>query len=1650
MSVVSKSLIAAITLCTLVVCTAIMAQETPQGPEASPGSNAKPTLGELMARFAEIESSYLPFHIDYSESLTQKLGPFLAGVTDDEPSYEYRAERGHRDLKIWMRETTIINAGVSRTERSVTNEAGLHLKETSPAPHFFDDDGVSESAEPQVRPLEGVFPLMFHTDAPILLSQHYAAEPKEFAFIWHDKLARVWCRHRSDNGLHVQVELWLDPDFAWHPVFMRRYLIQGEPLSVGERYADEWKVTEFRKLNELVRVSAGEFSGPIRRTTKTDESREAFVRSRFRILKSTYQTRVPDLVFSPETPIGGSPIAELEPVGGEQVEVKSSEIAELSLPALTPEEIHELTAVTNQQSATEMRPADSLNPTSTALPDEIQSQIAALEAELIVQKADLGERHPTIRKLSDKITALREAGAELLGQVTVLHLKNARAKDVAEKIEQLFPDKTRNLVVDERTNSLMLRGDEKLIRDVEQIVQILDEDVPVAREQVNADLNSVPSMKTSGETLPVPATRSPFGGENSERMSAVEGSLASNPPVPIAEYRRRLADLETPVMQLAEKVRAVATSLGKDHPNAVKQRAELRALVQKTFAERQQIQRAELAEFTRRLERMRRSIETREKIAGQIVDRRVEELLNPDASWEHPLQSHGRQTEPLKMTGRLPQNFYGDWRVEQLIVKGGDVDLSSMLNPYLKITADHFEIPFDGDIRDTLAYSLLPGTPTKVDLILEPSGSRAQALGIIEITDDTFKLCFREPAEVNEPPITESDRPTTFGPESKTYFVQCRRIVTPSVSGSGENTNPDTFAVTLNRSELLPTIDAILLDIEELQNRTPLKLLLQFKDEPLLQISDDFYKSVRSLRDDVKGKQPTAKVKAAFSSAKYNCKPVVSKFSRFKSQGMTNVLREIEEGFATLEILIESDQRVGVVTNIVAGKNQVEVSVGLKDGIKTGQQLTVATGNHVIGKVEIVAVEQDSSVAMILNVPADRPIRRGDRIQIPDSESKDSTDVVTEKTVPQEKHKRQFAPLTGSHDDVNPSAPTTAAQLITKTYPVGNYVTATFFDQAVALQNPAPSLDAAADSIRQKAEELITQISSHNKPAAISFDSARLQLVVSHTAEGHRALGELFATIKLPMQEKLTFSRCEVNEQIYSAFKDSPVWTAFDEFRNEVEDGGWIGVRKNEFVKWFERVLKESPAGEDFGQPTSLVLTAGVPYQFDAGEIRVALTARINPASQKPQLRIDYADLSGRPSGTRMISDLEDLAAWIPSSEECITFLVYESAQGGSFPARDSLQKQDTAPPQPIAITPDVTEEVPGPEIVSLTLFEVSDPTFMPSEDSAPGQSLAPDKFDKQLESMLKNKTAKLIGKHTIETTGNRLATLNSGGKFEVPSSSPEKKAEVVFGTAIEITPRTLNGERVFQILWNERVRNFENDVSGIPGIDEKRIELNISSPLPGGAGYLFGPLQGNNRNRRLFVHFLLNDASSDMPPVSRHDHSMENPLNDPNAALRPRLQGVTRETTADQSFVRGEVPPTSDAEKSVGRLVLVFANDAARRMVPALMVKHGEKTLALTVGPATIVPDDTPHAIDRTFLEFYNRDHVPTEYSQELEFPDLRAYEAKESLTEFQLEKPATVELSDQLSAIINHGQADFKVTSRAAQGNRTFKWPEMLTKSS
>lgn len=285
---------------------------------------------------------------------------------------------------------------------------------------------------------------------------------------------------------------------------------------------------------------------------------------------------------------------------------------------------------------------------------------------------------------------------------------------------------------------------------------------------------------------------------------------------------------------------------------------------------------------------------------------------------------------------------------------------------------------------------------------------------------------------------------------------------------------------------------------------------------------------------------------------------------------------------------------------------------------------------------------------------------------------------------------------------------TNAANLITKTYAVGNYVSASFFEQVVDSQESAPSLDVEAYKIRQKADELAAQVFAHNKPAAISFDSARLQLVVSHTPEGHRALDDLFETLELPMQESLTFSRYEMTDELLSALKDSSVWKGFESMRDQLEEGGWIGIPRGQLVSWFNELSKVSPEVKELSQPAPFVLIAGVPYQFDAGEIRVVLTARIDPASQKPQLRIDYVDLAGRPLGARMINDPDNSAVWIPPVTT-LAFLVFERNQDEALSEEEPLSSRQLRISTPLKA---------GERALGVEQFEKPDVTALPSEAS--------------------------------------------------------------------------------------------------------------------------------------------------------------------------------------------------------------------------------------------------------------------------------------------------------------------------------------------
>ncbi|MCY2968940.1 MAG: hypothetical protein NT069_35830, partial [Planctomycetota bacterium] len=87
---------------------------------------------------------------------------------------------------------------------------------------------------------------------------------------------------------------------------------------------------------------------------------------------------------------------------------------------------------------------------------------------------------------------------------------------------------------------------------------------------------------------------------------------------------------ERVVLDLAQRVRTGTT----DEAGMTGSKNNLTSAVYRAFALRQQLNRVELKELEERLARSRLAIETREKIRDHVVERRVNDLLNPEFQWD--------------------------------------------------------------------------------------------------------------------------------------------------------------------------------------------------------------------------------------------------------------------------------------------------------------------------------------------------------------------------------------------------------------------------------------------------------------------------------------------------------------------------------------------------------------------------------------------------------------------------------------------------------------------------------------------------------------------------------------------------------------------------------------------------------------------------------------------------------------------------------------------------------------------------------------------------------------------------------------------------------------------------------------------------------
>ena len=232
-------------------------------------------------------------------------------------------------------------------------------------------------------------------------------------------------------------------------------------------------------------------------------------------------------------------------------------------------------------------------------------------------------------------------GEQSRGAVTTFHLKHIDPEGASRIITELFGEKIEKITSDDRIRALLIRTDDATTKEVGELIQILDGPLPQAapadearRQELRERYGAATETRQSGDLGPAPLGFDfavPAGTENRGETFSFSIGVSRGESV---EAQREAYD--TRERQLAATSAAIRAKLSEERtlPQVSEElRRQLRIEIEQTFVARQKLQRAELAEFARRLKSIQQSIETRDKIADRIIDRRVEELLNPNLRW---------------------------------------------------------------------------------------------------------------------------------------------------------------------------------------------------------------------------------------------------------------------------------------------------------------------------------------------------------------------------------------------------------------------------------------------------------------------------------------------------------------------------------------------------------------------------------------------------------------------------------------------------------------------------------------------------------------------------------------------------------------------------------------------------------------------------------------------------------------------------------------------------------------------------------------------------------------------------------------------------------------------------------------------------------
>lgn len=237
-------------------------------------------------------------------------------------------------------------------------------------------------------------------------------------------------------------------------------------------------------------------------------------------------------------------------------------------------------------------------------------------------------------------------GADESLQFRVLYLKNGSAESVREILRTLLPKTAETTAIDARTNSLIIRAPDGLFNQIEELVKFLDQDL---------------TKPPTGKRPMVPGVGAPTGGGGTAAPMVGPGAGAAGtmPAGPGMSQGLQMmmgggslsaVDLKRQYEAADQAARDLAASIQKNGSDAARQ-AELRQRVAAAFATRQRLLRAEMVELQRRLTTMQESVDLRDRVSEQIIDRRTAELTNPGLTWEPRAES--------TPAGRRPTSFGG-------------------------------------------------------------------------------------------------------------------------------------------------------------------------------------------------------------------------------------------------------------------------------------------------------------------------------------------------------------------------------------------------------------------------------------------------------------------------------------------------------------------------------------------------------------------------------------------------------------------------------------------------------------------------------------------------------------------------------------------------------------------------------------------------------------------------------------------------------------------------------------------------------------------------------------------------------------------------------------------------------------------------------